>query len=466
MENLNTELTLEILSRLPTDSVLRCTGVCKTWQTLIRHPYFAHIHHRRQLQLLYGGGGRGGGGDKVGMGLLFWIGRFREKMGILQLHYRSNIDDDDDDGQQQRHLYSKILTRIGNFEIQKDRSRNAVVGSCNGLICFSVPHHDVEDPIRIHNPITQEYVDLPRLRENIFEGCMASIASGFGYHPSTNQYKVVRIAYHPEELMMGIVEVYTLGDGRGWRNIGEISYMLSCSLRGIYVNGALHWMDDNDPGKIVAFDLSDEEFRLLPSPPCVPLGEYHDDDDQLFNLLKHYKLSQFGGRLCVIHWDERGENVDIWSLNKEDADYHSWSWTREFSIARRGLYMNEYQPFQPFALTENGEILLGSSLKILSLYDPKTATITKNLVDDDKGLTFFEAIPHVNSFVSLRALGEKSTTIIRKSKRVMQRALLGEKYRTIGCTRVMQRAVLGEKSRAIRKSRSRIMHAKIQGWNS
>ncbi|OVA19981.1 F-box domain [Macleaya cordata] len=441
MENiLHPEITLEILSRLPVDSVLRCARVCKTWRALLlNNNYFADMHHHRQLQLLqlddddqeyhhllnnnsinYGAALAA----KVGLGLLFWIGRIREEPGKLRLHYgefydETNIDDEEEQEHEQQHdqyssFYKKFFTRIDYPPINKQQHRNAIIGSCNGLICFSVRHHDIDDPVFIFNPITREYIELPKYRQQLFQDCMVS---GFGYHSSTNQYKVVRITYHPFDQGpdIGFVQVYTLGDGRGWRNTGQIAYSLLLSP-GIPINGALHWLDSQ--GKILSFHLANEEFRLLPSPPCVRPG----------HACRFYKLRNFGRCLCIVDRDEQGESVDIWSLKKNSSYdmkdqnyYHSWSWTRELSIALKDLDVddNQYEPIEPLALTKSREIILRQNLKILSVYDPKTASL-KKLLDVDMGLKFFGAVPHMSSFVSLKALGENSKRI-RRSRRIMQR---------------------------------------------
>ncbi|KAI3855563.1 hypothetical protein MKX03_006601, partial [Papaver bracteatum] len=42
-------ITLNIVSRLPVDSVLDCMLVCKSWCKSIQNPYFRKIHQRQQL---------------------------------------------------------------------------------------------------------------------------------------------------------------------------------------------------------------------------------------------------------------------------------------------------------------------------------------------------------------------------------------------------------------------------------
>ncbi|OVA09341.1 hypothetical protein BVC80_7541g2 [Macleaya cordata] len=242
------------------------------------------------------------------------------------------------------------------------------------------------------------------------------IVCGFGYLPSTNEYKVVRIYYcSNEESFVGRVQVYTLGSCTGWRDKGEITYSLICyrPCPAVLANGALHWLDDE--GKIVAFDLADEEFLLLPSPPCFLL---HNEDDYPF------QLQVLGGQLCVVHCKNK-VSVDVWSLKKKkkkekngnynikgQKEYQFWSWINEFDIDSD---LGARYPM-PFSLTKHGEVLFYSHAT-LSRYDLKTAT-SKKLVDIKKYLPAcfsFQAIPHSNSFVSLKALGEEDTKIIKSA---------------------------------------------------
>ncbi|OVA12934.1 hypothetical protein BVC80_117g14 [Macleaya cordata] len=139
------------------------------------------------------------------------------------------------------------------------------------LICFSIPHHGlVDDPINICNPITREYVILPSFnieeeykvyrKKNRSYRLQGRIVSGFGYHPSTKEYKVVRI-YFDGNQFFGRVQVYTIGGGSGWRDKGEIPYSFpyyysESPPQGILANGSLHWVDNEE--RIVAFDLAKE----------------------------------------------------------------------------------------------------------------------------------------------------------------------------------------------------------------
>ncbi|OVA10982.1 F-box domain [Macleaya cordata] len=278
---------------------------------------------------------------------------------------------------------------------------------------------DDHEFVYICNPITRECVNLPSVIKQSSNSSRMDIVCGFGYIPSTNEYKVVRIYYcRGKESYVGRVQVYTLGNGTGWRDKGEITYSL-ISYRpfpAILANGALHWLDDE--GKIVAFDLADEEFLLLPSPPCFLLQK---EDEYPF------QLQVLGGWLCVVHCKNK-VSVDVWLLKKKKKkketngnynikgkkEYQFWSWIKEFDIDSD--FKARYP--MPLSLTKHGEVLFYSHAAFsLSRYDLKTATSEK-LVDVKKYVPAcfsFQAIPHSNSFVSLKALGEEDTKIIESA---------------------------------------------------
>ncbi|KAI3993385.1 hypothetical protein MKX01_010128 [Papaver californicum] len=335
------------------------------------------------------------------MGILFSIAFHQESK--ASLCYRECDDNYTDKEHFYRTLVTKPKTDHPPINMPHCSSTKVMVGSCDGLVCFSIPHHGVNDPTCICNPYTREYVNLPRIIEK--DGL---VLSGFGYYQATNEYKVVRIYYKfLDQASTAHVEVYTLGSGHGWRNIGEVACQFSSSP-GILANGALHWLDCKRH-TIMAMDLVDEEFNLLPSPPCFNnSGKYSS-----------HRLHEVGGHLCVIH-KEPGDRVDIWllkdtgmnklcdsSMNRHDGYDSSLSWCMEFSIAWQGL--NKCEDYEPFALLKNNNVLLWYNRPILSCYDSEAKTF-KKLMDDEAAddLKYIQAIPHKNTIVSLKAIGEKS----------------------------------------------------------
>ncbi|XP_026421264.1 F-box protein At3g07870-like [Papaver somniferum] len=324
--------------------------------------------------------------------------------------------------------------------IKKHSGTGAIVGSCNGLVCISIPYtHHIDDPIYICNPTLGEQITLPRFtlmvkNKNNVEYKKTTyldghLVSGFGYNTKTDEYKVVRIHYfvsRRSELSKGQVQVYTLGSGSGWRNKEDISYSLQryyrcptaclnrmrfsynhveeiCSpWRGILADGALHWLDEE--WNIVAFELAEEEFSLLPSPPCFRPG-----------VVNFFTLQVLEERLCVAKGHD-GDQLDIWSFKKETSE-----WENMFSLSCHSDELMDM--YWPISLTLGGKLLLRSNYETLICYDPQTKEFKKQIDLITSSLfeplhhdyPLIEAIPHMNSLVSLKALGEKPKAMTRDS---------------------------------------------------
>ncbi|XP_026456966.1 F-box protein At3g07870-like [Papaver somniferum] len=258
-----------------------------------------------------------------------------------------------------------------------------------------------------------EYMSLPKINNNYIAkiGQTGIVVSGFGYLPSRNEYKVVRIL-HPYRLRnpndtTGRVEVCTLGKGTssGWRDAGVITDSLY--LHGTHVNGVLYWKDDKNE-KIVCLDLEDEVFRVVPPPPCIRPEK--QDIDML------YRLVNFGGNLGFIDHVWYG-HVDVWTFKKNRLKgtndnfnmsghdyYHNWSWNKEVTIE----WVEDTHAchfYEPFALTKSNEVLVWCDKSIPRCYDPKTRSFTQLIVDDDLKFETFGGIPHIKSKVSMKDFG-------------------------------------------------------------
>ncbi|OVA06221.1 F-box domain [Macleaya cordata] len=421
------EIIIDILSRLPVESVLECGRVCKTWRNhllaLNDTNYFANMHLRRhgglllQLQQLddddqyHNQSNAAAAAAKVGLILC----------GKRNLYYGDYDNDDDDENNIHDEKFSNYKMKTSFTKINHplfDTEPADIVGSCNGLICLSVRRrrllgYNNRDLFYICNPITREYIYLPGpiMDDDDPENLGIGMLCGFGYLQSTNEYKVVTMYYcrNDTQLFLGRVEVYTLGDGNGWRNKGEITYSWGpiCFIsKGVFANGALHWLDIKD-GKIIAFDLADEEFHSFPSPPpCdVPFSGVPRRFPQ--------ELCVLGGWLCLVHKREDA-CIDIWSIKKtksisndddmKEQEYQSWSWSREFSIRTKG---RGNSICQPIALAKRGEILMWYNFAYLVAYDPRSTTSEKlGDLGRDLHCCYGRATSHINSFLSLKALGE------------------------------------------------------------
>ncbi|XP_026430738.1 F-box/kelch-repeat protein At3g06240-like [Papaver somniferum] len=318
----------------------------------------------------------------------------------------------------------KTLMEIDNHpSTEQEPPLSDMVGSCNGLVCLWVKQKSsyARDPIYICNPATNEYIYLPAFN-NYKKACNGETKGyfhyGFGYHHPTDAYKVVRIYYHDvndneyptiissSDEYSGQVQAYTLGNGHGWRDIGRLNHDLAY-YRSVWANGSLHWIKDGAK-EIVAFDLADEEFRLIPFPPLSPDRSNTEVDLQLM----------FGGYLCVVHIDvgKQDEFIHIWVLEKKkkfsssydirghDEFNNLWRWSKKFSIpcAKAVTYFH-------FAVTKSNQVLMSSDRAVFC-FDLGTQVLRK--LWDNCSMRNSIAIPHVNSLVSLESLGEKS--IMRK----------------------------------------------------
>lgn len=188
-----------------------------------------------------------------------------------------------------------------------------LVGSCNGLV-----YYECSGGICISNPITGERIRVPDKGEYF-----VTYRLGFGYCHLTDAYKVVRI--REVDPYKQDVQVYTLGDGRGWRDIQDITYWFQES--GVFINGALHLLSRGH-GDIVAFDLTSEAFRSLPSPCHIPYHSY-----------KHTNLGSLGGDLYLWHSNmEQSEPMtDIWVFRNKNLNN-----CRDSTRLQEQTYLNSF----------------------------------------------------------------------------------------------------------------------------
>ncbi|XP_026441619.1 F-box protein At3g07870-like [Papaver somniferum] len=383
MEKLPTDIIDNILSLLPIEPTLQSKRVCRTWRKLI-------------------------GKNKTGLLLAVADLNYNlpaESGTEVKLYY-----EDEHEANPEKSYFKKTLTKLGSAKYSFLAS-NHIVGSCNGLVCLHSYNKVTKTSYcGICNPVTGEFLFLPG---EFKRGNDERLVFGFGYLPSTNEYKVVRRSYMLiNGVRQGNVAVYTLGSQNGWREKEDIPYLLYSS--GLFGNGVIHWLGKigEQVPKIVAFDLADEKFKYV---SAIPLNSFTSFDT--------FRLSLLGGNLCFIHniwknFNGRDQILDIWALKKRNTgtklrhpkvtrEHYSrnWRWSKDFHIAFKHLKM---YGFTPFAITKSNDVLLWHEYKKLYIYDKNTSTLTK-LWDGNgngNGFSHLQAIPHMNTLVSLKDLGE------------------------------------------------------------
>ncbi|THG20583.1 hypothetical protein TEA_028562 [Camellia sinensis var. sinensis] len=290
------EIALDILSRLPISSLLQLRFSCRSWQILSQDPHLPRLQFSRTA--------------KKNPCLIFHC----EYPLRNQLHFVEFSDQDQENG-----IVRKIQTPFCSVMPEFN-----VIASCNGLLCLSDSLYS--DPIYVYNPFTRENRELPKSRQ--FDD--QEVVFGFGFHPVTNEYKVVKIIHHWNgyrrfrfcDHTQSEVQVLSLNTNN-WRSIGKVPYPLDPRSAEALVNGRLHWLTQprRCPGvrhsrSIVSFDLADEQFREIPRPDCGSLNR------------TNYHLAALGGCLSAIvccHY----EKFEIWVMKDYDVKE---SWIKEFKI--------------------------------------------------------------------------------------------------------------------------------------
>ncbi|PWA55691.1 F-box domain-containing protein [Artemisia annua] len=241
IEALPGNIMADVLSRLPVKTIIHCKCVCKNWRELVSDSYFVNLHISR-----------------LPAGVMIHENcHFEVKPGIMKwLEIKGEVDD--------TRLHHDFVTLFDlSLAPAFQNSNICQMGSVNGLICLW-KYASNHDNIYICNPITREYMILPRQQYHT-EKSYAAIYYSFGVGLLTKEYNKVMRIFQPSQAQN--LEVYTLGTGQ-WRRVGHVPYLLNESY-GPYVNGCAHWIfcGRDSPKELYAFDFDNETFSFFPSPP-------------------------------------------------------------------------------------------------------------------------------------------------------------------------------------------------------
>uniref|UniRef100_M1CCQ4 Class S F-box protein n=1 Tax=Solanum tuberosum TaxID=4113 RepID=M1CCQ4_SOLTU len=160
---------------------------------------------------------------------------------------------------------------------------------------------------------------------------------------ASGKYKVLRFVAR-KVTKVSELEVYTLGVGEKWRNVGEISCPVWYKFDKVKSNGALHWMDSEKNDTIYSFVIETEKVKSLPAPPGLVTPPWN------------LKLVELGNYLCLTdYYNTSSTNIDIWWMKEYGV---SESWTKEIilvdSVPRGMVHIN----FEPILMWKDGEILI------------------------------------------------------------------------------------------------------------
>lgn len=371
--NLPSEIIINILLKLPIRTILSCRCVCKQLFDLLSTPEFAESHLSLSTPgLLIGQLGRNHD-DTCQM--FEFVDEFE-----LQHH---NLH------------YNEVMKFDPRASIGFSDGKLLISGSVNGILCLSGEESKLYDALYLCNPITREYIALPRI-EGIVEYPDIS-EYGFGVSRISGQYKVVRNVRRNQGALHSTIQnyeclVYTVGT-RSWRNIqpgkpfGHIHSSFS-----LFLNGNLHGFrnSENYTNMLIScFDLETESFKPFPPPP-PPL------DSPGFGTL---------GILddCLCYVDNSSEGADIlviWMMKEYGVKE---SWTKQLVIEAEGIAGLFYESIYPVKVFKDGDILFNYENVDLFNFSKKTKTCEElDFVNrDQRGR--IEAMPHNSSFLSLKS---------------------------------------------------------------
>jgi F-box interacting protein len=344
------EIAVETLQRLPVKSLIRFRGVCKSWNSLITSLPFIDSHRRQSIR-----------NNKSNTLLIFKYDTYKPNGACRNDQYRL-------------FQHNEYQMKSGHYLMKSSSYDHKLIGSDNGLICFS----EGNDSIFLWNPSIRKIVNLP---EPFITGMTHFVYDEtFGFDPRTNDYKMVRISIpkhrSPKEddelLLRKLVEVYSLNTG-SWKRFSAPlppSVVLENWLKPkACLNGSVHFAarDLNFGASVCAFDLRDEVFRQIFPKNMVRLG-----------YVVNVQTCIVSGSLALLSYNDRRNNSMRWErccsiwVMKEYGVIDSW--VKQFTIEIAG------SNWHALGFTKNSQIILETGKRgsrELSSYDPETQQATK-----------------------------------------------------------------------------------------
>ncbi|KEH22643.1 F-box/kelch-repeat protein At3g23880 [Medicago truncatula] len=234
------EILSEILSRLPFKTLMQMKCVCKSLKTLISDPAFAKVRLQKSLC------------DASLTLIPNWSTMPDQDLNlncsIVPFPVTGLVEDEE------------ITIDDDPYYLISDKDCCQMVGSCNGLICYSSVAKN-RNWLRFWNPATHS------LSEKLFllsHGRHTKFT--FGYDISTKTYKVVAYSEYN-------VKILTLGDNV-WRNIRSFPVVPfhvvppngNCHPfvnNGVYVSGTINWLAIRNTTEYQWTDILVEQFVIV-----------------------------------------------------------------------------------------------------------------------------------------------------------------------------------------------------------
>ncbi|KAK9951351.1 hypothetical protein M0R45_006798 [Rubus argutus] len=318
-------ILIEILWRLPSESVccIRCVSkpLLKTAEDL----YFVSLHTRRLLSATT----NAVVGHQVPQLMSFAAPYRPERLVVAAVMQSVKYD-------------GSALTTRGNSAIKVSASKSRLYGTppyvidfvfCN-LFCFKNKYDSLQGVCFLIDPLRGKVLRLPKnditsQRQHPEVILQLRDWYGMGFDNITNTLKILRVIQFPGWNRDSMVaQVLILGTS-SWRQIPSSSpfpFFIFSHLfyqKNACAYGDMHWLDAAGQAfRIISFDFTKEEFCLTPHPNI----QSSDDGYSL-----HLHLLTLRGSLALVHaslLEGMTTKIEVWVLK----DYHKKEWTRDYSI--------------------------------------------------------------------------------------------------------------------------------------
>ncbi|GFS30740.1 hypothetical protein Acr_00g0013700 [Actinidia rufa] len=223
-----------------------------------------------------------------------------------------------------------------------------VLGPCNGIFCLINPHHRRA----LWNPAIREFRNLPprTISDDIHYTSKGEVF-GFGFDPSTNDYK--------------------------------------------YRDGVYYWCgeDKNELPIYLSFDMADEVFRMIPEKHSSPNREasyYWHLDEYVQSCFGVYNDS-FAKIDSYPNGSDKPHVFYIGLLKEGEEKDDEYYWRKE--VVAVGPFAGAVYPL---GFWKRGELIVGDRDNRLFLADPNTLEMK------DLGTVAFQAFIYYESFVSVK----------------------------------------------------------------
>ncbi|KAG7658024.1 F-box associated domain type 3 [Arabidopsis suecica] len=282
--------TAKILSKLPVKSIAQCRCVSKLWSSQIRRPYYNML-----FPIMSPAPPR----------ILFTI---ENAEGLF--FYTSPQPRNPDENTS---LVATLHHRTSGNSL---RITSPPVG---GLLCLEHDRKNYSRVLVISNPITGEFLALPKLRINEIKKELLYLNETyiFGYDPIDKQSKVLRITSSSCRLpKFGQYHVLTFESGNKnllWRKTECCTLHFPMGdIRAMCISGILYYAADVSTNFTIAcFHVRSEDFTFI------------DINQDIKKMGQTLNFIDFKGKLGAFCYKKFSKTFELWVL--EDAERHQWS---------------------------------------------------------------------------------------------------------------------------------------------